>query len=407
MTAFTTSQIVGVGTTAQSRDLSHRSGISLAVEAVTRAAEDAGIGLEEIDGISSIVSNWPQRAFPTPPPGIPQELSWSRILGHPLRWSATNRGIPAILEACLAIERGLCTTVACLIGNSRQPQNGGTAAWSRPANEFTEWTGSYTTVQYSLVANRYMHEYGEDALDAMARASATIRNYGSINPDAVFAGKGPFTAQDVLDSRPIASPLTLLMCSSVNDGGGAVIITSRDRAKDTRTTPIDVLTGAAQLPYVPYHDVPTLDAVPDDTSFAADAMARAGLSVTDMDVVQFYDHFSIGVLMEYEMFGFCEKGGAADLVRSGAMELDGAYPTCTDGGCHSYSHNGNPALFRVIEGVRQLRGEVVDPCTATDPNAPHSHVPGSCRAVRDPELAFVSNPGPPTGGASFAVLGRR
>jgi acetyl-CoA acetyltransferase len=402
LTGFT-AEIVGIGTTEQSRDLSHRSGISLALEALRAAADDAGIALSEIDGISCLISDWPNRATLPPPPGPPQELWWARQLGRPLRWIAGNRGVPAILEAAMAIEHGLASTVAIISGQSRKQDGARTAAWSRPSNEFTEWTGSYTTVQYALAAQRYLHEYGDGALEAMARASATIRNYGSINPDAVFAGKGPYTAQDVLDSRMIASPLTLLMCSSVNDGGGAMILTSADRARDTRTTPVRIVTGGNQQPYIPYFDAPVLDAVPDEGRFAGEAMARAGVSVDDIDVVEFYDHFSIGVLMEFEMFGFCGRGEAADFVSSGVMELDGRFPTCTDGGNHSYSHNGNPLVFRPIEAVRQLRGDVLDPCTASGGTV-HSHVPGRCRAVRDPELAFVSNPGPPTGGASFTVL---
>jgi acetyl-CoA acetyltransferase len=235
----------------------------------------------------------------------------------------------------------------------------------------------------------------------MARASATIRNYGSLNPDAVFSGRGPFTAEDVLESRVIADPLTLLMCSSVNDGGAAIILTRADRARASRTVPISIVTAGNQQPYVPYREAPVLDAVADEGRFARDALTRAGVSHDDIGVVALYDQFAIGVLMAFEMFGFCGRGEAADLVADGVMEIDGRLPTCTDGGNQSFSHNGSPVLFRPIEAVRQLRGEVRDACPADG----HTHVPG-CRAVRDPRLAFVSNPGPPTGGNSFMVLGR-
>lgn len=206
----------------------------------------------------------------------------------------------------------------------------------------------------------------------------------------------------MLASRPIASPLTLLMCSSVNDGGCAMIVTRSDRAKDTRKIPIGVLTAANQQPYAPYYEAPVLDAVPDEGAFVREAMTRAGVAYDHIDVVEFYDHFAIGVLMEYEMFGFCGRGEAPDLVRSGAMRVDGRYPTCTDGGNLSFSHNGSPVLFRPIEAVRQLRGEVTDGCPGWA-HGEHSHT-GGCRAVRDPAVAFVSNPGPPTGGSAFMVL---
>ncbi|MFC7550469.1 thiolase family protein [Plantactinospora sp. GCM10030261] len=397
-------RVVGVGTTEQARDLSHRSGMSLALEALRLAADDSGIDIAEIDGISSVVSGYPYGADDENLQ-LSQEMYWMRQLGHPLRWIAPQRGIPAILDAAIAIDRGLASTVAIVVGMSRPADSTNTAAWSRPANEFTGWTGSFTAVQFALAGQRYLHEYGDKALHAMARSSATIRNYGHLNPAAVYYGRGPFTARDVLDSRPIATPLTLLMCSTVNDGGCALIVTGRERARDTRKRPISIIAGGDQQPYTPYVEAPVLDGVPDEGAFARAAMDRAGITLDDIDVVELYDHFAIGVLMEFEMFGFCGRGEAADFVESGVMELDGRYPTCTDGGNQAYSHNGFPAIFRPIEAVRQLRREVVDPCTA-DGTGRHYHTPGECRAVRDPKLAFVTNPGPPTGGASFMVLGR-
>jgi acetyl-CoA acetyltransferase len=405
MTALAQARIVGAATTEQSRDLSRRSGMSLALEALRNAADDAGIDISEIDGISSFVSDWPYGATAAPgAPAPPQEFYWARQLGRPLHYLQPNRAVPAVLDAALAIDAGLASTVAIVVGRSRSKDPGKTAAWSRSSNEFTEWTGSYTTVQYALVAQRYMHEYGDAALQAMAQVSATIRNYGSINPEAVYAGRGPFTPDDILASRAIASPLTMLMCSSVNDGGAALILTSKERAADTKKRPVGIMAGGNQQPYAPYYEAPVLDEVADEGRFAREAFARAGIRVDDIDVVSLYDHFSIGVLLEYEMFGFCGRGEAADFIGTGAMELGGAFPTCTDGGLHSHSHNGAPQILRVIEGVRQLRGEAPDPCTAA--GRPHSHVAGECRLVRDAELAFISNPGPPTGGAAFAVLNR-
>jgi acetyl-CoA acetyltransferase len=395
---WSAAKIVGVHTTKQSRDLSGRDGFSLAFEALKGAAADAGIDVCEIDGISSTVTGWPVAGVS---PSM-QATFWATQLGRPIRWTTAGSGLVAIADAVMAIEHGLASTVAIVVGMTRPPAGGAVAPWARPNEEFTAWTGSYTAVQYGLVAHRYIHEFGDRALEAMAEAAATIRSYGHVNPDAVYYGRGPFTAADVLASRPIASPLTLLMCSSVNDGGCAVIITRSDRARDTRKTPISVLAAGNQQPYAPYYEAPVLDAVPDEGAFVREAMSGAGLTHADIDVVEFYDHFAIGVLMEYEMFGFCDRGAAPDLVLSGAMRIDGRYPTCTDGGNLSFSHNGSPVLFRPIEAVRQLRGEVRDGCQGWA-SGEHSHT-GSCRAVRDPRVAFVSNPGPPTGGNAFMVL---
>ena len=391
-------RIVGVHTTEIGRSLAPRTGFSLALESLRGALDDAGMEIGDLDGVYACISDWPLGVA-----GDRIGAFLARQLNRPLAVGTSRFGIDAVLEAVGAIATGVVTTAAVIVGQCRNQSPEDTAVWARPTHEFTEWTGSFTAVQYALVAQRYIHEYGSSAIEAMAEASATIRNYGCINPDAVYFGRGPYTAEDVLASRPIASPLTLLMCSAVTDGGHAIIITSKERAADARKLPIRIVTGGSQHPYPPYHDAPVLDAVDDEGKFVRTRLARAGIRHEDIDVVELYDHFSIGVLMEFELYGFCKRGEAADFVKSGAMALDGSFPTCTDGGNHSYAHNGVPLLYRVIEGIRQLRNEVNDLCEGSD-RGMHSYEPGKCRAVRNAELAFVSNPGPPTGGGSFMVM---
>ena len=403
MSGLDDARIVGVYTTQQSRDLSHRTGHSLALESLQGALADAGMDLSEVDGIGSSMSGWPPGA-PTPRPG---GGLWANQLGRPLHWMAPGSGITGMLDAAQAISSGYISTVAFVVGLVR-PQGLANAPWTeQTTNEFTGWAGAFPVqpVQYALVAQRYMHEFGAEALEAMADASATIRNYGHINPDALYFGRGPFTAEDVLSSRMIATPLTLLMCSPVNDGGCALIMTHKNRAKDTPKPPIRILCGGTQHVYTAYVDSPVLDAVPDEGAFAREHMARAGVTTDDVDLVEFYDHFSIGVLMEYEMYGFCGRGEASDFVKSGAMKLNGRFPTCTDGGLLSHSHNGAPMLFRPIEAVRQLRGEVKDLCSGWE-RWDHTRDPSICRAVKDPKVALVSNPGAPTGGGPFMVVTR-
>ena len=400
---FDAVRIVGVHTTEQSRDLSHRSGFSLALEAVHGALADAGMDVSDVDGIASwVTEGWP---YGVDEPVLYQPTFWARQLRRPLRWVPVAWGIPAMLDAAGAIANGLASTVVLVVGGSRARPADATASWTRPPDEFTAWTGSYTAVQFALAAQRYIHEYGPTGLEGMAEAAAAIRTFGHLNPDAVYAGRGPFSAEDVLRSRPVASPLTLLMCSTVSDGGCAIVMTHRDRARDTRRTPIRILGGGNQQPYPAYFEPPVLHYVPDEGAFAREGLARAGIRHDDIDVVEFYDHFASGVLMQYETYGFCGQGEAGEFVKSGVMRLDGRYPTCTDGGNLSFSHNGNPTLFRPIEAVRQLRGDVRDGCPGWD-RGEHTHDPSLCRAVRDPQVAFVTNAGPPTGGGSFMVLAR-
>jgi acetyl-CoA acetyltransferase len=203
----------------------------------------------------------------------------------------------------------------------------------------------------------------------------------------------------------IASPLTLLMCSTVNDGGCAMVLTHKDRAKDTPKPPIRVIAGASHIAYPAYHEPPALEGYYAAGRHYRDTMARAGVNpAEDINLVEFYDHFASHVLMQYEQFGFCGKGEAPDLVQSGEMRLGGRFPTCTDGGNLSFSHPGAPILHRPIEGVRQLRGEVKDLCPAWE-SGDHTYDPAMCRKVREPKLAFASNPGTPTIQGSMLVMG--
>ena len=129
----------------------------------------------------------------------------------------------------------------------------------------------------------------------------------------------------------------------------------------------------------------------------------AGVTRDDVDVVELYDGFASWIVMQWEILGFCGPGEGGAFAASGIMEIDGRLPTCTDGGCLSFSHMGAPALLRPIEAVRQLRRQVADACPRAAEGG-HSHVPGTCRAARDPEIALAASMGPPTGGGNFVLL---
>ena len=109
--------------------------------------------------------------------------------------------------------------------------------------------------------------------------------------------------------------------------------------------------------------------------------------------------------MQLEMFGFCGEGEGGPLAQGNDLELDGRFPVCTDGGCQAFSHNGTPSLFRPIEAVRQLRGEVMDLCPGSA-TGDHTYDRSICRKVRDPKIAFAAGMGPPTGGGNFCILAR-
>ncbi|MCH2173964.1 thiolase family protein [Myxococcota bacterium] len=405
--------IVGVSTTEQTRRSEGRHGLSYALEALKMALDDAGLAKRDIQGLYPMMDGWPL-AGPGQLGGNYRSTNWAHQLGIPIRWftgavnSGGGTGVSAILDAAAAIGAGYIDTAAIVLGfASSNPSDPRTASWTSQPFQFNEWTGTYTAAQFALAARRHMHAYGTTR-EQLARVSSTIRNYGHVNPDAVMYGRGPYSVQDVLDAPMVADPLSRLMCAQVNDGGAAMVITSLERARDLKKPAVRVLGGADQVCYPAYAELPLLEH-PLGGAFSRDwvddGFAMSGLTREDVDVVQLYDGFASWIVMQWETLGFCEVGEGGAFVESGVMELGGRYPTCTDGGCHSFSHMGAPALLRPIEAVRQLRGEVRDDCPGSS-KGEHTYDPARCRAARDPQVALAVSMGPPTGGGNLALLAR-
>lgn len=404
--------IVGVATTEQTRDSKGRYGLSYALEALRAALDDAGLAKQDIGALYPMVDEWPQLGGVNA--GNLRQAYWPAQLGIPIRWftgavnSGGGTGVSALLDAAAAIAAGYVDTAALVLGMAAStPADARTAAWTSQPLQFNEWTGSYTAAQFALAARRHMHVYGTTR-EQLARVSATIRNYGHINPDAVMYRRGPYGVRDVLEAPMVADPLTRLMCAQVNDGGAALILSTVERARDLRRPVIRVLGGADQLCYPAYAEPPLLESAlggPYSRQWVDDGFAMAGVSRGDIDVVELYDGFASWVIMQWEMLGFCAPGEGGPFVETGVMEIDGRYPTCTDGGCQSFSHMGAPALLRPVEAVRQLRCETRDLCPGSA-RGEHTHEPGRCRQARDPRIALAVSMGPPTGGGNFAVLAR-
>ena len=158
-------------------------------------------------------------------------------------------------------------------------------------------------------------------------------------------------------SPQVADPLRQRDCCLVTDGGGAVVLVAAHRAKDLRSQPIFVQGIAESFShhYTPFNTADWLDTNVAQTAQAA--LDMAGVSRADIDVVQIYDHFTIGVLQSLEELGFCQRGEGGDFVAGGALAPGGRFPINTSGGGLSYGHPGMFGIFLLIEAVRQLRGE--------------------------------------------------
>lgn len=213
--------------------------------------------------------------------------------------------------------------------------------------------GFSLVASYALAAQRHMHEFGTTE-EALAEVAVTCRAHAAANPDARY--RDPITLDDVLNSPTIASPLHRLDCCVVTDGGGAVVLTSRARARDCDVVPIAVLGFGETCVQIQMNQVPDLVRTGARTSGAA-AFDQAGLAPADVDVAQLYDSFTITVLLALEDLGFCPKGQAGDFVTEAGIGVGGTLPINTDGGGLSSNHPGRRGIFTVIEAVRQLRGE--------------------------------------------------
>jgi acetyl-CoA acetyltransferase len=197
-----------------------------------------------------------------------------------------------------------------------------------------------------------MQRYGTTS-EQLAEIAVTMRRHAGLNPNAKM--RAPITVDDVMSSRVISSPLHLLDCCIISDGGGAVVVTSLERARDLDTKPVRLL-GCGEA--VTHQEIGSPDLLTIAAKQSGDrAFAMAGLQRSDIDLAMIYDSFTITVLATLENLGFCGPGEGGDFVADGRIGLGGALPVNPDGGGLSSNHPGMRGIFLVIEAVKQLRGE--------------------------------------------------
>ena len=192
----------------------------------------------------------------------------------------------------------------------------------------------------------------------LAAIAAAIRNAGSANPNAVMAGRGPFTAADITASPQVAEPFHLLDLCLSTEGASAFIVTTPERARDCPHAPAQILGGGSEWFRQQYVGPPRYDEV---GAIGADAYARtfemAGLKPSDIDVFELYDINRWDIVRQVETLGICPEGDGVDFLFEQGVGVADGMPINTDGGLLSFSHNGygGPNL-KVVESVRQLRG---------------------------------------------------
>jgi acetyl-CoA acetyltransferase len=340
--------IVGVAESDLGQVAEGLSPMDLMGQAIGRALDDAGLSLRDVDGLFATTS---QSRMPT--------LALAEYLGiRPRYHDGTNIGgcsfMSMVAHAQLAIQAGLCEVAVIAYGSTQRSMGRANVAAPDVNPYEAPYRPLYTASSYALAASRHMHQYGTTR-EQLAEIAVAARQWALHNPKAWE--KEPLTVEDVLKARPVSSPLTVRDCCLVTDGGGALIVTSAERARTLKSKPAYVLGVGEDLGHYSISNMPDLTVTGAVRSGAA-AYAMAGLQPSDIDVVQVYDAFTITTLLFLEDLGFCPKGEGGRFVGDGGIAPGGRLPVNTNGGGLSYCHPGMYGVFVLIEAVRQLRGDL-------------------------------------------------
>jgi acetyl-CoA acetyltransferase len=266
-----------------------------------------------------------------------------------------------VQHAAAAIRDGLAETILVTYGSDQLSRMGrmlGTGGFSRGGQEvggphqYEAPYGNSLVGAYAMAARRHMYEFGTTS-EQLAEIAVGVREFAGLNPHAMY--REPITVADVVSSRLIADPLHKLDCCVISDGGGALVLTTEERARDLRQPPVYVLGAAGAQSHWNISQMPVYTETA-ARRIAGDLFGRAGVAAADIDTIQFYDSFTITVLLLLEDLGFCPKGDGGRFVAEGHLKRGGRLPLNTDGGGLSANHPGMRGIFLLVEAVRQLRG---------------------------------------------------
>ncbi|MDF1704688.1 MAG: acetyl-CoA acetyltransferase [Aeromicrobium sp.] len=327
--------------------------LTLQTQAITRALADAGLTLADVDGIATT--------------GV-SRFSATQVadhLGLEPRWTdSTFAGGSAyemmVARATQAIESGQASTVVISFASNQRSaasrRLGGVTEDHTPEAQLeTPYDPLFPLSYYAMAAQQYLHRFG-GTHEQLAEIAVAAREWALLNPAAYRYRAGSLTAADVTSSRLVSSPLTVADCCLVTDGGGAVVLTSLERARDLAKPAVRVLGYGERTTNT------SMTAVRDLTSTGAvgsgaDAFARAGVTPSDVDVLEVYDSFTITAALSIEALGFCGRGEVLDFIAGGRIRPGGSLPLDTAGGGLSYCHPGQYGVLLLVEAVRQVRGE--------------------------------------------------
>ncbi len=336
--------VVGAGMVRFGR-LTERPVADFAAEAVRAALADSGLDRRRI-GFSVFGHSQQGRVAGQ---RVLRELS---LTGMPVLnvENACTSGASALHVAWMAVRSGL-HDVALVVGMEKMekgliPPNPG---------EFEARLGKTMPAKYALRAKQHMEKYGTTAAQ-LAMISVKNHKAGALNPYAHYQKE--LTLEEVLASRPIAEPLTLLQCCPTTDGAAAVVVACGDVARQLQQTPVRIVASAVNSGA--YRNS-LKDGIASDDDLvvrcSGAAYESAGLGPEDIDVVEVHDAFTVGEMLAYENLGLCPRGEGGRLAWEGATALGGRIPVNPSGGLLSRGHPmGATGVAQIVELTWQLQG---------------------------------------------------
>lgn len=358
--ARNTVAVVGAAETTRLGVIPDVSALELHADAALNALADAQLKPSDIDGLAAAAES---------------PVTLAAYLGITPRWiDGTNVGgcsfMIHVRHAVAAIEAGHCTTVLITHGESGRSGVGRPpypfAASSLPGQFEVPYGVAGPFSNFTIPVLRYMKARGMTEED-LALVPVIQREWAAMNPRATL--KTPIGVDDVLNSEMIAWPFRKLMCCLRTDGGGALILTSAERARDFPNRPVYIMGTGEGV------EGPMVSMMEDFTTFkgfriaGAQAFAEAGISHAEVDHLMVYDAFAHLPFYGLEDLDFCKPGEARDFIRDRNTAPGGKLPINTNGGGLSYMHSGMYGMYAMQESVRQMRG-----------NAP-AQVPGASISV--------------------------
>ena len=341
------SYITGVGLTPYGKH-PDKNTLDLMSEAAAAALADAQLERKDIDGlICGYSTTMPHLMLSTV---FAEHFGLKPEYAHAIQLGGATGFAMAMLAHHL-VESGAAKNILVVAGENRltgQSRDSAIQTLAQVGHPVYEVPlGATIPAYYGLLASRYMHEHGTTETD-LAELAVLLRRHAGLHPGAQF--REPITVDAVLASKPIASPLKLLDCCPVSDGGAAFVV-SRARSGDCAVR----IRGTAQA-----HTHQHISAAASLTHFGAGAstqkaLAAAGIKLIDVNYAAIYDSFTITLTILLEEIGLSPRGGAGRQAREGRFNHDGPLPLNTHGGLLSYGHCGvGGAMAHLIETQLQL-----------------------------------------------------